>query len=94
MIVEAEDTPDPRDVSWARRAATATAAAPEERAGRKLPACLALTAPFLPALPQLLATAIRAGDVGRVSDLLLSLPPPPPLAFGLLQACSFGNRDM
>jgi hypothetical protein len=55
VIVEAEDTPDPRDV---------------------------------------LAAAIRAGDVGRVSDLLLSLPPPPPLAFGLLQACSFGNRDM
>lgn len=101
VIVEAEDTADPRDVRGAAGSAAAPAAGHRKKAlpprpARRIALPVAAASHSQPALSlaQVLAAAIRAGDVGRVSELLLSLPPPPPLAFGLLQASSFGNRDM
>lgn len=98
VVVEADDAPDARDVSGARLPAAAGGSAHRNKAlllALGAARCCSSTCSNTPTLLlQLLAAAIRAGDVGRVSELLLSLAPPPSLAFGLLQASSFGNRDM
>lgn len=52
--------------------------------------------PTCPSPVQLLARAIRRGDVGRVADLLLQQQRAPalPLGFGLLEAAARGHRDI